>query len=255
MLKNERQAALLDLCVENGSVSVRQVVSALGVSEMTVRRDFDELAGTGKVARVHGGIRSISHASAPAYSERSYSDKLALHVPQKSAIGQAAAHLIEEHDTIFIGSGSTCNAIAASLPSTTLRVVTNSLLVFNTLAPQENVELCMVSGCHRQRSASIVGPIAEEMVATLGIDKCFIGANGVMGSVASTSNIEEARLQSLAYSRSAARYLVADSSKLGQMDFYNFYNLDRLDALITDDAATPEQLAAIREHTHVILAR
>ena len=39
------------------------------------------------------------------------------------------------------------------------------------------------------------------------------------------------------------------------MDFYNFYNLDRLDALITDDAATPEQLAAIREHTHVILAR
>ena len=242
MLKNERQAALLDLCVENGSVSVRQVVSALGVSEMTVRRDFDELAGTGKVARVHGGIRS-------------YSDKLALHVPQKRAIGQAAAHLIEEHDTIFIGSGSTCNAIAASLPSTTLRVVTNSLLVFNTLAPQDNVELCMVSGCHRQRSASIVGPIAEEMIATLGIDKCFIGANGVMGSVASTSNIEEGRLQSLAYSRSAARYLVADSSKLGQMDFYNFYNLDRLDALITDDAATPEQLAAIREHTHVILAR
>ena len=48
---------------------------------------------------------------------------------------------------------------------------------------------------------------------------------------------------------------MADSSKLGQMDFYNFYNLDRLDALITDDAATPEQLAAIREHTHVILAR
>ena len=68
MLKNERQAALLDLCVENGSVSVRQVVSALGVSEMTVRRDFDELAGTGKVARVHGGIRSISHASAPTQS-------------------------------------------------------------------------------------------------------------------------------------------------------------------------------------------
>ena len=134
-------------------------------------------------------------------------------------------------------------------------MVTNSLLVFNTLAPQDNVELCMVSGCHRQRSASIVRPIAEEMIATLGIDKCFIGANGVMGSVASTSNIEEGRLQSLAYSRSAARYLVADSSKLGQMDFYNFYNLDRLDALITDDAATPEQLAAIREHTHVILAR
>lgn len=255
MLKNERQAALLDLCSENGSVSVRQVVSALGVSEMTARRDFDDLARAGKVARVHGGIRSISHAATPAYSERSYSDKLALHVPQKRAIGQTSASLIEEHDTVFIGSGSTCNAIAASLPPVTLRVVTNSLLVFNTLAPVENVELCMVSGCHRQRSASIVGPIAEEMVSTLGIDKCFIGANGVMGSVASTSNIDEGRLQAFAYSRSAARYLVVDSSKLGQMDFYNFYNLDRLDALVTDDGAQPEQLESIREHTHVIIAR
>lgn len=255
MLKNERQAALLELCSENGSVSVRQIVSALGVSEMTVRRDFDELAHAGKVTRVHGGIRSITHAAAPSYSERSYSDKLSLHVPQKRAIGNAVAQLLEEHDTIFLGPGSTCNAIAASLPPIPLRVVTNSLLVFNTLEQVDDVELCMVSGCHRQRSASIVGPIAEEMIATLGIDKCFIGANGVMGSVASTSNIDEGRLQSLAFSRSAARYLVVDSSKLGLMDFYNFYNLDRLDALITDDGASPEQIASASEHTHVIIAR
>lgn len=255
MLKNERQAALLDLCSENGSVSVRQVVSALGVSEMTARRDFDELARAGKVARVHGGIRSIAHAAAPSYSERPYSDKLSLHVPQKRMIGHAAAQLIEEHDTVFLGPGSTCNAVAACLPPIDLRVVTNSLLVFNTLAQVENVELCMVSGCHRQRSASIVGPIAEEMISTLGIDKCFIGANGVMGPVASTSNIEEGRLQALAYSRSAARYLVVDSSKLGQMDFYNFYNLDRLDALITDEGATQEQIDSASERTHVIIAR
>lgn len=255
MLKNERQAALLELCAENGSVSVRQIVNALGVSEMTVRRDFDELAKTGKVARVHGGIRALSHAAAPAYSERSYSDKLSLHVPQKRAIGQAAAQLIEEYDTIFLGPGSTCNAVAACLPPVNLRVVTNSLLVFNTLAQEDNVELCMIGGCHRQRSASIVGPIAEEMMSTLGIDKCFIGANGVMGSVASTSNIEEGRLQSLAFARSAARYLVVDSTKIGQMDFYNFYNLDRLDALITDEDAAQDQIDAIGERTHVIIAR
>lgn len=255
MLKNERQAALLDLCAENGSVSVRQIVNALGISEMTVRRDFDELAKTGKVARVHGGIRALSRAAAPAYSERPYSDKLSLHVAQKRAIAQAAVQLIEEHDTVFLGPGSTCNAVASCLPPVALRVVTNSLLVFNTLAQEDNVDLCMIGGCHRQRSASIVGPIAEEMMSTLGIDKCFIGANGVMGSVASTSNIEEGRLQSLAFGRSAARYLVVDSSKIGQMDFYNFYNIDRLDALITDEGITQDHIDAISERTHVIIAR
>ena len=45
----------MDLVTRNGGVRVAEVVEALGISEMTVRRDITELVSAGLVERVHGG--------------------------------------------------------------------------------------------------------------------------------------------------------------------------------------------------------
>ena len=50
------------------------------------------------------------------------------------------------------------------------------------------------------------------------------------------------------------RYLVCDSSKIGQMDFFGFYNLDQMDALITDANVSDEQCSMILESTRIIVA-
>ena len=49
----------------------------------------------------------------------------------------------------------------------------------------------------------------------LGIDAAFIGANGILDGDVSTSNMEEGRIQQLAFSKADTRYLIADSSKIG----------------------------------------
>jgi DNA-binding LacI/PurR family transcriptional regulator len=46
---------ILRLARERGSVQVAELVGILGVSDVTVRRDLDQLARTGQLEKVHGG--------------------------------------------------------------------------------------------------------------------------------------------------------------------------------------------------------
>lgn len=253
MLKSQRHEQLMDLCSQRGVISVRQAAKIFGISEMTVRRDFDELASTGAVVREHGGIR-LPEVAQSVPSEIPYFDKLAVRQGEKQRIAQAACALIEPDDTVFLGPGSTCAAIARALPPVRLRIVTNSIIALNMLQIHPGLEVCCLGGQYRRRSGSFIGPVAEDSLAPLGIDKCFIGTNGVMSGVISCSNLEEGRLQALACDRAASRFLVCDSSKLDQLDFYNFYNLDRIDAVITDAGASDEQRFAIESATSLIVA-
>lgn len=253
MLKSQRHEQLMDLCSQRGVISVRQAAKIFGISEMTVRRDFDELASTGAVVREHGGIR-LPEVAQSVPSEIPYFDKLAVRQSEKQRIAQAACALIETDDTVFLGPGSTCAAIARALPPVRLRIVTNSIIALNMLQIHPGLEVCCLGGQYRRRSGSFIGPVAEDSLAPLGIDKCFIGTNGVMSGVISCSNLEEGRLQALACDRAASRFLVCDSSKLDQLDFYNFYNLDRIDSVITDAGASDEQRFAIESATSLIVA-
>lgn len=253
MLKSQRHEQLMDLCSQRGAVSVRQAAKIFGISEMTVRRDFDVLASTGAVVREYGGIR-LPDVSQSDPAETPYFEKLAVRQGEKQRIAQAACTLIEPDDTIFLGPGSTCAAIARALPPIRLRVVTSSIIALNMLQIHPGLEVCCLGGQYRRRSGSFVGPVAEDSLAPLGIDKCFIGTNGVTSGVISCSNLEEGRLQSLACDRAACRYLACDSHKLGQLDFYNFYSLDRIDAVVTDAGITDEQRREIEGVTSLIVA-
>ncbi len=97
--------------------------------------------------------------------------------------------------------------------------MTNSLSAFSLLEAREDCELCLVGGMYRSRTAAFVGPTAEDTLRALGIDMAFIGANGILDSDVSTSNMEEGRIQQLAFSKADSRYLIADSSKIGRRYF------------------------------------
>ena len=130
--------------------------------------------------------------------------------------------------------------------------MTNSLSAFSLLEVREDCELCLVGGMYRRRTAAFVGPMAEDALRALGIDTAFIGANGILDGDVSTSNMDEGRIQQLAFSKVDTRYLIADSSKIGKRDFYTFCRLDSLDAVVCEPSISAEDRAAIEEHTQVI---
>lgn len=94
--------------------------------------------------------------------------------------------------------------------------MTNSLSAFSLLEAREDCELCLVGGMYRRRTAAFVGPTAEDTLRALGIDAAFIGANGILDGDVSTSNMDEGRIQQLAFSKVDTRYLIADSSRIGR---------------------------------------
>jgi DeoR family lactose phosphotransferase system repressor len=253
MLKSERQDAIVRLVEGRGSVTVRDVAESLSVSEMTVRRDLDELASDQRLIRVHGGARSLNGKRGLVVPhEYSHSEKRTLHTTEKARVAKLAVSLVEDGDTIFLGTGTTVEIMAQRLPEAHLRVITNSLPVFNLLESRSCYDLCLVGGLYRPRTGAFVGPMAEDALGMLGIDKAFIGANGVLGTSVSTSNMEEGRLQQLAFDKADLRYLVADSSKLGKRDFFTFYELTDIDGLVTDTHITPEQREQLDQITTVI---
>ena len=130
--------------------------------------------------------------------------------------------------------------------------MTNSLSAFSLLEVREDCELCLVGGMYRRRTAAFVSPMAEDTLRALGIDTAFIGANGILDGDVSTSNMDEGRIQQLAFSKVDTRYLIADSSKIGRRDFYTFCRPDSLDAVVCEPSISAEDRAAIEEHTQVI---
>ena len=98
----------------------------------------------------------------------------------------------------------------------------------------------------------LCGATAEDTLRALGIDAAFVGANGILDGDVSTSNMDEGRIQQLAFSKADSSYLIADSSRIGRRDFYTFWRLDNLDAGVCEPSISAEDRAAIEEHTQVI---
>lgn len=253
MLKSERQDAIQRLCEALGTVTVHQIAEELQVSDMTVRRDLEEMSGQGRVVRVHGGARRVTgERGLTVPREFTHREKRSLHVEEKRAVAARAAALVEPGQTVFLGAGTTMERLAQALPAGRLRVVTNSLSVFDLLRDRPDTELCLVGGIYRSATDAFVGPMAEKSLELLGIDAAFIGCNGVVDGAVSTSNMEEGRFQNEVLERSDRRYVVCDSSKVGRRDFYMFYSLDDVDALVTDRRLTADELADLSQHTEVL---
>lgn len=261
MLKTERQEQIVQRLTANGTESVGAIARALGVSEMTVRRDLEELTERGIVERVYGGARmpselkeSFSSEGIPLLREYSHVEKRRLRTEEKRRIGQRAAQFIDSGDTIFLGAGTTVEQMAHYLPETNLRVITNSLAVFKILEHCESCELYLVGGLYRQQTGCFVGGMAEEAVAPLGIDKAFIGANGVCNGTLYTADMDEGRLQKLVYDKAQKRYAVSDASKVGRRDFYGFYPIPHLTALVCDSSLDAVQTQELSDQVELILA-
>lgn len=246
MLKSERQRSILELCEAYGVITVKFIQKNLAVSDMTIRRDLEELAQKDQLIRVHGGAQSKHFGQSSGNKtkqnkqfsieglELSHLEKKQISIAEKRYIAQNAAQMIGDGDTIFLGSGTTIELMTEYLADYDLRVVTNSLPVFNLLEKRHHLDLYLVGGSYRRKTGAFVGSIANETIQKLSIEKAFVGVNGLMDEHASTFSVEEGKFQQLVLQKAKQRYLVADAHKFNHSDFYNFFDLRQVDGLFTD---------------------
>lgn len=98
MLKTERQQSILAMCDRYGTITVKFIQEVLDVSDMTIRRDLEELAQSQKLLRVHGGAQKINETkeivSSIEANELSHKEKKKLHTKEKEYIAKNAAAYI-----------------------------------------------------------------------------------------------------------------------------------------------------------------
>ena len=246
LLVEERRRLIVELVEQQGRATVEELATRFGTSTVTIRADLDALARSSAIARSHGGALP----AAPATTDTPLNIKETRWHAQKLRIGQAAAKMIRDGETIILDSGSTTVEIARQirqLKFESLTVITNALNIAMELSGLPQIRVMMLGGMLRQTSYSLVGPDAEQALAKLSADRLFLGVDGLDPEVGvTTPDPLEAALNALMIRVSRQTIAVLDASKLGQRSLSVITPVKNLDIVITDTSASAETVEALR---------
>lgn len=245
MLSPERRREqILAYLSEEDRTSVGDLSHVLGVSEVTVRKDLDQLEAQGLLTRVHGG----AVISGRGRLERYFATREQEHLEEKRRIAQVAAELIQSGQRIFLDASTTALQVARLIKDRAdLVVVTNGLYTALELNFSADVTTIVVGGTMRHRSSSLVGNFNFNSLQRLRLDVGFFGARAVTAQDGlMESNLEEAQLKQLMVSACARVVGIMDSSKFDDMAFSVFALPPEIDRIITDDRAPVSVVEAMR---------
>jgi DeoR/GlpR family transcriptional regulator of sugar metabolism len=247
MIASQRQVRILELLRRQGVVAIAELTEAFAVSAMTVRRDLDELGRQGLLQRIHGG--AIVSAPTPA-EDPTFTQRQQIQAAAKQAIARAAAGLVPSRALILLDSGSTVAALAPLLASRTdVSVLSYSLPALQALAAAAGPQLIAIGGSFDPTINAFVGPLAEEILNNVRVEAAFLGASSVSAVDGfSNSSLPNLALQRIALRTARSIYLLADSTKLNRPPFWIVAGMERVTALITDVAITPEARHALEQH-------
>jgi DeoR family transcriptional regulator, fructose operon transcriptional repressor len=254
MLAEPRRRILLDRIARQGFATLDELVKSLGVSESTVRRDLEALDLAGAVKRTHGGaVFTASEPRAmPAFDERTSSATL-----EKRAIGQAAANLIDDGDTVLLDGGTTTLEVARALLGRPVQVVTNSLPIAQLAASSKETDLILIGGYVYPRTGVALGPLAISMMQGIRVRKAILGAGGIVGEGVYNSNLllVETERQMMACGQDVM--IVADHSKFGRLSLAFLCGLEAIGDLVTDAGLADDHRAMLEGagvRTHIAAA-
>jgi DeoR family transcriptional regulator of aga operon len=253
-----RREQMLGLIKTKEFVRVSDLSVKFGVSEVTVRGDLDALAELGHIRRVRGGAVPGTRAR----SERPFEETQSAHSVEKHLIASVAAGLVSSGETLILDVGTTTTAIARELVMRTdlhdIIVFTNAIniaLELEKAIPRFTV--VVIGGTLRPMQHSLVDPLGGLMLERIHAHTVFLGCNGVDPNSGITNiNLPEADVKCRMLQAARRRIVVADGSKIGEIELAYLCGIDDIDLLITDSSANSAVLEALRERNlEIILAR
>lgn len=242
-----RQQALLQKLQEKKQIDVETIASELNVSPTTIRRDLMMFEKQNLVRRFHGGAEFIEGTlreedTAPTSPEAIVDDG------EKRAIGQYAASLIKDGDTVFINSSSTTLRILDYLKDKQVIVITNNSSAIN-YPHDASVTIILTGGEIYQRRKSLVGEFAMQTIGKINADKCFLGVGGISakGGI-TTSVLPETAINELMMRHAKTCYVLAAKRKIGRKHNFLSCGINHVDTLITCPGGNQAELDSLRHY-------
>jgi DeoR family fructose operon transcriptional repressor len=236
----ERLDWLRERLEAEGTVQLRDAATALGVSEMTIRRDLQELEGLGVVRRVRGG--AVATGPSP------FGERRRRHARAKAKIASKLLPMVPAAGAIALDASSTMLRLASVLEGAQdLTVITNGLETFDALQGKPGVHAVLTGGAHDARTGSLIGPMATRAAAGLYVDVFFLSAAAVTSEDgASEATLDEAQVKQAFADAAHSVVLAVDGSKLDQRSLAAGLRWDQVEVMVTDLDLVSPRLKAYR---------
>jgi DeoR family glycerol-3-phosphate regulon repressor len=250
-----RQARILDLLGRVGFLTVGDIATATGISEITARRDLAELAERGALQRTHGGAMALRGGQAEVFDafEPAFDARRRRNSAGKAAIARAAAQLVKPGVTIALDVGTSTLELARCLSTVSeIRIVTNNLRAASLLADSPHA-VYVPGGRVRGKELSVHGQPAAAQIRDYWFDLAFIGVSGVTEAGLFDYSPEDTEIKRLYMERARQVVVLCDAEKFGHLSMVQVAELGQMHVLVTD-ARPPETLAAALEKAGVRVA-
>ena len=233
----ERINAIATRLVQEKMVTVKELSEETGLSRGTIRRDLNELEARGIAVRTHGGATLAQEIGGQfIYRSRADANYLA-----KSKIGELAARLIEDGDTVFLDASTTCLYLAKKLVEKEVTIITNSIQILFELMNFDNIRLICTGGIVRSKEMDFYGESVENLINSYCARKAFFSSTGFDFSYGATSSLEvEARIQRAMIRNAEMVVYLCDQTKFGRVCYNKVADVSELTYLITDGKLLPE---------------
>ena len=235
MLAEQRAERILKELAWRRAVTVTDLCQATGASEATIRRDLNALAKRGKLSKVHGAVLMNGEFHG---EELDMETKRQLHTEEKDRAAQYAAGLIGDEDVVFLDAGTTVLRMAEHLRTSGALFLTNSIECACRLM-ERNLRTHVLGGALKAGTMALIGSETLEALRRYNFTKAFLGANGItVAQGFTTPDPEEAAVKALAADRAQSVYVLADSSKFGQVTAAVIFPIEAA-CIITDRLPDP----------------
>jgi len=243
MWAQERHQRILSMLAASRQVNANDLAEMLKVSRETVRRDLLDLEKTGQVNRVHGGA-----VLPEPRTEEPFRQRMTDQLRAKSQIARKAAGLIQPGQTILVDAGTTTAIFARELAKLSdVSVITNSLDVATTLQGAGK-EVLLLGGRMLADVPATVGEITLSEIRRFSVDLCFsapVAVHPAQGAF--FYDLKEAEIAIAMAAQAPRSVILAHQSKLGETSRVRSLETREIGTLVTNRAATAEQIMAFRE--------
>ena len=239
-----RQSLIRDRVHSEGSVTVDQLVSELGVSRMTVHRDLDALEADAVLRKVRGGAIALRSS----LFESNFPFRLTASVAAKDAIGRAATRFVEGGQAVICDeSTTTMAALRAIEASEAITVITNCFPLMQYVNESTKHRLIGLGGDYVTRYQAFLGIVCEQAITNVYADVLLASCSAVRGSSTYHQDQQIVAVKRAMIKSAPTRLLLLDSSKVGVGALYHLGEISDFTHLITDEGTPAALLDQARE--------
>jgi len=244
----DRLLLLKEFIDKNGKVTLHELECAFSdVSSMTLRRDLQRLEMQNAVLRVPGGALSVNTVLRA--KESDFSERINYNTEEKLEIAEKAVKIVEPNSCIFIDGGSTTTYFARALPDDNFYVLTNALVIAETILRKEKSTVALLGGDLKKNTFITVGQTCIDYVEKINIQTAIMTATGYNKDVGgfTCGNQSEADVKRSVIKKADFVIMLLDSSKVNKKTPYTFASISDVNCMVVDKNFPKEIKASIEQ--------